>query len=662
KFGLSLGKNGVWGPKVSINSYMAGGSVAANQWRLVDVPLSALGAQNTTITRLMLQDISGVAQPTVYIDDVEFYGGNTATPTATPVSSTPVPTQPAATQTAAPTQTPVPGSLVVSVDASADVHAISPLIYGVSDSSGAQTWYKDMGASFVRWGGNARTRHNWEINASNAGSDWEFRNVSQASGAAGSASYNFVTKNKSIGAESLLTIPTIGWVAKDGNNSTMSTNVPSEGGPPVSPGSEAIAGYDPTANRNATSVRSYPKKNAAFSYPPSTTDGAVYQDEWISYLKNTFGTAQNGGVRFYAMDNEMDLWADSTHVDVHPVRAGYDETLARHKQYAEAVLGVDPTAQITGPVGWGWLSLWYSALDRGNDAFATAADRAAHGGTPFLQWFLQQAKAYDQSVGRRTLHVLDTHYYPQGGVYSSAIDSTTQAKRLRSTRSLWDATYTEESWMANTEGGPNLRFIPRLREWIAAYYPGTRIGITEWNWGADSHVSGALAIADVLGIFGREDIYLANYWMSPANGSPGYWAWRMYRNYDGSYSRFGDVSVRAQMPAADVDKLSAYASKDSATGELKVMLINKMPGTSVNITLNVGNFAMRGTAKVYRYAAASTPQISQLAEVTAGAQSVNGSLPRYSITLLVISPSGTPIEPIPAWPLRLFLPYVTSGR
>ena len=108
-------------------------------------------------------------------------------------------------------------SITVSIDAAGNVHPISPLIYGIANSSGATSWQKDMGASLIRWGGNARTRHNWEMNASNAGSDWDFNNLDQANGdrTPGKASVKFVSANKSLGLESLLTMPTIGWVAKD---------------------------------------------------------------------------------------------------------------------------------------------------------------------------------------------------------------------------------------------------------------------------------------------------------------------------------------------------------------------------------------------------------------------------------------------------------------
>jgi len=88
-----------------------------------------------------------------------------------------------------------------------------------------------------------------------------------------------------------------------------------------------------------------------------------------------------------------------------------------------------------------------------------------------------------------------------------------QLRRNRSTRSLWDPTYTDETWIND-----KVRLIPRLKQWAAQYYPGTPVGINEYNWGAEDHINGATAQADVLGIFGREGLDLATRWTTPAAG------------------------------------------------------------------------------------------------------------------------------------------------
>src|SRR5262245_61185985 len=165
-------------------------------------------------------------------------GGNeTPEPTFTPpIFDTPiVPTNTPVRATLTPEGAgPTPGSpLEVHVNVDKH-HTISPLIYGVADpTTGDEDLLKWLGVTLASWEGNARTRHNWKINASNAGSDYEFRNVNQGDSTPGSASLGFLQRNDHLGAESILTIPIIGWVAKDGNENTQSVDVPEHGGPPV---------------------------------------------------------------------------------------------------------------------------------------------------------------------------------------------------------------------------------------------------------------------------------------------------------------------------------------------------------------------------------------------------------------------------------------------
>ena len=159
----------------------------------------------------------------------------------------------------------------------------------------------------------------------------------------GSASLAFMQRNEKLGALSLLTIPNIGWVAKD--MAGQSVDVPLHGGPALSAGSEVAftqfyAGgwtvpYDPAVNRALTSVQSLPSKGAPFAYPPDLNDGKVFQDERVAYLKSQ--RPQGALAPVYEMDNEPELWADNLHVDVHPIRQGYDDMLHTFLAYARPV-------------------------------------------------------------------------------------------------------------------------------------------------------------------------------------------------------------------------------------------------------------------------------------------------------------------------------------
>lgn len=511
-----------------------------------------------------------------------------------------------------------PGGIVtVSVATTDPGHPISPFIYGVAKRDPAAI--AGLGATVNRWGGNPSSRFNWTLgHAWNAADDWEFRNLDY--GGSGSESDRFVGGDRSQGIASLITIPALGWVASSDRNSDQSINVPAHGGPATS-AAGAIAGYDPAANRKLTSVPSLPRKPGPFVLNPPP-GSPVYQDEWVNHLVQTFGSATSGGVRFYSVDNEPMLWSE-TQRDVHPAEVSYDGLLDVFTTYSAAIKDVDPGAQVVGPDSWGWTDYSYSALDRGTDNFATHADQSRHGGTPITAWFLSALRAHDQAAGRRSLDVLAVHFYPQaGGVADDRSTPALDALRLRSTRGLWDPTYTDESWIKTP-----VMLIPRLKQWVADDYAGTKIGITEYNFGGGNSASAGLAEGEALGIFGREGVYLATYWTAPKPKSPAWFAFQMFRNFDGRGGAFGNVSLPAQSTAPDT--VSAFASRER--GWVDVMLLNKDLGAGHRVSLDLNRATPKGPLQVYRYAAAGS-QIERLADLPAATTQLD--LPAGSMTLL----------------------------
>ena len=184
-------------------------------------------------------------------------------------------------------------------------------------------------------------------------------------------------------------------------------------------------------------------------------------------------------------------------------------------------------------------------------------------------------RQHDTATGQRLLDYFTLHFYPQGGQFSDDLSTNMQLLRNRSTRSLWDPNYVDESWIASTGiNGGRVNLINLMKSWVNTYYPGTKIGITEYNWGAEGHMNGATTQADIWGIFGREGLDLANRWTTPATDSPTYLAMKMYRNYDGS--RLG---VRRDQRRRDGRQpgpgVGAFASVRSSDGALTVMVVNK---------------------------------------------------------------------------------------
>jgi hypothetical protein len=540
----------------------------------------------------------------------------------------------------------------LSVDIAVNRKPISPLIYGLNFADEALANELDLPVN--RWGGNATTRYNWQNDTYNTASDWFFQNIPNANSnvaalPTGSASDKFVEQNERTGTASILTVPTIGWVAKrrtPGHPYDCGFSIQKYG---VQQSSDP---YDPDCGNgvrtNGANITGNDPTDTSLAVGPAFVQG------WVNHLKSRFGDAANGGVQFYALDNEPMLW-NSTHRDVHPQPTSYDEMRDRTQQYAAAIKQADPTAQTLGPVLWGWTAYWYSAADAaGGGAWWDARpDRKAHGDVPFAPWYLQQMRAYEQTNSQRILDYFDLHYYPQasGVALSPAGNATTQALRLRSTRSLWDATYADESWINGTEGGPAVLLIPRMREWVNANYPGTKLAMTEYNWGALDHINGALTQADVLGIFGREGLDLATLWNPPSVNQPGAFAFRMYRNYDGAGGQFGDVSVRAA--SANQEQLSIYAAQRSSDSALTLIVVNKT-GNPLTSDVALSGFTSSGAAKVYRYSTANLNAVVKEADQTVTATGFNATFPANSITLLVLGGDTPP--PNPNIKPRTFLP------
>lgn len=519
---------------------------------------------------------------------------------------------------------------LVTVDATANVHAINPDIYGMNFASEALA--KELGLPVRRWGGNATTRYNWQIDTYNTGSDWYFENIPNPLPIGrtlpdGSAADQFVEQDRRTGTRTLMTVPTSGWVAKrrprgDSHPYDCGFKVSAYGAQQSTDPWDTNCGNG--VNPRGANITGNSAADTSIAIDPSFVQG------WVSHLVANYGPASAGGVAFYGLDNEPELWS-STHRDVRPQHLGYDELASRAQAYASAIKAVDPSAQVIGPSGWGWTAYFYSDLDSapGGSWWSDPKDRKAHGDVPLIEWYLQQMKAYETAHGQRLLDYVDEHFYPQGnGVFGGATDAATNALRLRSTRALWDPTYVDESWIADT-----VQLIPRMRGWVAANYPGTKTSISEYSWGALSDINGALAQADVLGIFGREQLDMATLWSPPDSTDPGAYAFRMYLNYDGKGSKFGSSSVKAT--STDQGTVAVYAARRSKTGALTLMAINKSGSTQAS-TITLKNFSAGRRAQVYQYSAAALSAIRHLAAVPITAGVIQASLPANSITLYVV--------------------------
>lgn len=513
----------------------------------------------------------------------------------------------------------------VSVDPSADAHPISSWIYGLNFPSDAQL---DAGRITVgRWGGNRTTRYNYEIDADNTGADYFFENLPGCFSAEKnwcasppadpkeqSGANEFLGRMKDKGVVALFTIPTMGWVAKP----PPKYGHPFDCGCPKTlvPDQNSFDPYDDNcgdglAPGGNTYVDCGPESNTSVPITPEWAKG------WVSYIVQKLGPAN--GKRIYALDNEPALWRH-THRDVRKEPLGYDELWQRMRDYAVAILEADPTAEIAGPAEWGWPNYLCSDKDDiSQGCSASSPDRAAHGGKELVAWILEQAKAHEGSTGKRLLHYLDLHYYPQGG------------SPPEYTRSLWDPDYQDPSWI-----GEKIRLIPRMRDWVDQNYPGTKLAISEYDFYSHGEPVGAVTYAEVLGLFAREGVHVATAWGPPDPGEPAFAAYRLYRNYDGQGSGFESVSVRATVdPGSGVQAYAAAGEK-----RLTVALVNEN-GAPADVAVSLGNFEADSQAALYSNSGGA--EIAKVGDPAVADGKVTVTLPATSIAMLVV-PGKNPNE------------------
>lgn len=444
---------------------------------------------------------------------------------------------------------------VYTVDAQSQ-KPISPYIYG----NNFPDW-DTQGKLFTmaRMGGNRLTAYNWETNASNAGNDYQNQSDGYMgeSNEPGWAVRQFMKPAQKHGMAVLLTVPTAGYVAADKNG-----------------------GGDVNKTPNYLETRfhkSYAKKPSKFAFPPDTKDKAVYQDEFVAWVEKTKTSASPV---WFSLDNEPDLWG-STHSRIWSKNPTYAQIIANNIMFASAIKDVAPKSLIFGPANYGW---------QGFRTFQNATDA---GGRDFLDVYLAALKQAETEKGKRLLDVLDIHWYPeaQGGGQRIAFaggGSAVEAARVQAPRSLWDPTYVEDSWIANTLGKKPIVLLPKLISQIEKHYPGTKLGITEYNYGGGKLPGGMIAQADVLGIFGREGLFSALAFVIAKDDVAQNAAFRAYRDYDGKGSKFGDLGLK--VVGGDPATTSVYAALDAkASGRMTLIVINKV-ATDAPLTIQIKGF------------------------------------------------------------------------
>jgi len=498
---------------------------------------------------------------------------------------------------------------------------ISPYIYGTNFYSGNTSPQPNF--TLDRDGGNRWTAYNWETNASNAGSDYLYENDAylSSSNVPAEAVRGFIAADQGAGLASLVTFQLQGYVSAD------------ESGPVTTPFPNLLR-FKQVIEKKST------KDAAPFTLNPPTSDAYVYMDEFAWALDQKFSGQGIFGASpthptFISLDNEPDLW-NSTHAEVQgSTNISSSNYIAKTVTLTEALKDQFPNAVIFGPVNYGFEGIYSWQGD-------TTLSPTPNGANWFADKYLAGVKTASTSYGKPIVDVYDFHWY------SEATDGTTRVTNLsgstltdaqvqaivQSPRSLWDPTYTENSWIISVLGGP-INILGRLQAKIAANNPGMKLSITEYENGGFNHIAGTIAQADNLGIFGAQGLYAACFW--PPNGTYSYAlaGFRAFRGFDGASASFGDTSL--QTTSSAVQNVVVYASSDSTTpGRIVFVAINR--SNAAKVTAITGQ-ALSGTAHLYQMTATTAQGQSPVQPVSIGTMAVSGTsmtinLPAYSVTTI----------------------------
>ncbi len=585
-------------PTKTLSSFVPGG-FKANTWHRVTIPVSALSTQPFRAVTFKNESTSLYS---FYVDNVRFQKDGAAPPLRTVVP--PVGGDP---------DTFAAGEVDVEtiVRTASDRKAVSPLLYGVNVATVAQLPADFMRCvTLVRRGGDRANTYNWETNVSNGGpnngwgSDMYLAQGLPNQSVAGALDQTLIARNRAAGRASMVPFVLNGYVSG-----------------PVASNISFATGW----NRDAFFRRVEVVKPTALSLVPDLNDGVVYTDEHLNFLKSQFPGdiyAPGATQTFVGIDNEPDLYAynfpmlqaGSGDTLVHNgvavgKRVTGDEFTARFLTFAKRVKQLSPSAAIVGPDHYGfdgWTSWYGSMIPRYQNSTT---------GAWYMDDFLKAVRTESQNTGTRLLETWDMHWYPQrvfNGVFTNFLDHTTRPMTadeisavVQGPRSYWDPTYDEQSWITRDHLRAPANILNRLQARIDAYYPGTKLGVTEYFPGGRGHIASGLAVADTLGVFARQGLHMAALWPHPGNVSHAYGAIKLLRNPTNAAAigatRFGDTLVRVEHP--EKDQSSVFATSDNAN-TVTVLVVNKTNATR-RFGLRAFHSANLGTFEAYRIDQAS---------------------------------------------------------
>lgn len=448
----------------------------------------------------------------------------------------------------------------VTINAEDAPKKISPYIFGINSDSNAVIDKVKVNA--IRQGGNRFSTYNWENNYSNSGID--ANNISDTYLSDSSVPGDAALKLSKIAKEynipyKVTTLQMMGYVASDKKG--------------VVTDSEKA----PSSRWKEIKVN----KESALSQTPNVSDNYVYMDEYINYLINMLGNSSSEtGIQGYSLDNEPALW-NKTHYLAHEERVTPKELVNKSVEVAKVIKQQDSNADVFGPALYGlpsFVNLKNESDTEENDEWNEIKKKNNYNW--FIDYYLDEMKKSSDIYGTRLLNYLDLHYYCETNGIKSKI--------LQASRNLYDENYESNNYTEKKYKN-YLPLLPKIQESIDKYYPGTKIAITEYDFGKNgSTIYEGIAEVQYLSTFAKYEVGFASYF--GAYSPYVYMAINMFTNCD-TYGDVGDNLVHSE--SEDISKVgtfSATSSDDLANAKtLNIVLTNNDMNQDANVTVKVEN-------------------------------------------------------------------------
>ncbi len=521
------------------------------------------------------------------------------------------------------------GQISIRIDADAASREVSPYLYARNNSfsSTNPNWalpaedlirYRDAGVMFFREsGGNNSTKYNWHRKLSSH-PDW-YNNVYYTNWdqAAQSLQKNFPN------AQGMWSFQLLGYAAK-----TVEANF----GDWAYNGSQWWEGVNQNlaGNGEVNSTGQKAKREGDFS---------LYLEKWTAdsttgILKHWFG---NGGlglnkqqIRYWNMDNEPEIWS-GTHDDVMPVQITPQEFIKKYIEVAKKARLQFPDIKLVGPVTaneWQWYN-WNGEV---------ITENGKH--YPWLEYFIKEIAAEQKRSGVGLLDVLDIHFYP----FTKKTEEVVQLHRV-----FFDRTFNfpEANGVKKINGSYDnsitKEFIfGRCNDWLSLYLGadhGVTLGLTET--GIDDSIEPtvtAVWYASMLGEFMKNQVEI----FTPWSWKPGMWeTLHLFSRYNKNRS-IDAISSNETL-------VSAYPTMNTFKDSLTVVLVNRSPGQSQTIQINLENFIpIQEEAFLYTLSQlpstetfhSKTENALKTSKISPFGNLLNLSLPAMSVSSVVLRGGG----------------------